>query len=119
MRLAIKRAYEAAGPDDGWRVLVDRIWPRGRSKEALALGAWHKDLSPSPELRKWYGHEPARWEEFLRRYRAELDANRAAVDAFAAEIRARAKVTLVYGAKDEQRNQAVALKTYLEENSLV
>ena len=114
MPINIKRAYVEASPDDGWRVLVDRIWPRGRSKEELKLDVWHKDLSPSPELRKWFGHDPAKWEEFLRRYHAELEAKRAAVDAFILELKAHKKVTLVYGAKDEQRNQAVALMKYLE-----
>lgn len=117
MQLEIKRAYEPAGPGDGWRVLVDRLWPRGRSKEDMALDSWRKDLSPSPELRKWFGHDPARWEEFLRLYHAELDAGRDAVEDFLAEIKRREKVTLVYGARNEERNQAVALKKYLEEKA--
>jgi len=112
MNLALKRAYEHPGARDGFRILVDRIWPRGVSKEAAAIDLWLKEIAPSTALRKWFGHDPAKWSQFRDRYFRELDANRDAV----AELRKRArqrKVTLVYGAKDETHNQAVALKDYL------
>ncbi|MBZ9771889.1 DUF488 domain-containing protein [Mesorhizobium sp. CO1-1-8] len=110
--LAVKRIYEPPASDDGQRVLVDRIWPRGVSKEGAALTLWLKDIAPSDELRKWFGHEPARWAEFQKRYRVELDGNGEAV----AELRAllgKGRVTLLYGAHDEAHNNAVALAGYL------
>jgi uncharacterized protein YeaO (DUF488 family) len=110
--LAVKRIYEPPAPDDGQRVLVDRIWPRGISKEDAALTLWLKDIAPSDELRKWFGHEPARWAEFRKRYAAELDGNREVV----AQLRGllgKGKVTLLYGAHDEAHNNAVALAGYL------
>jgi len=103
-------------PTDGYRVLVDRVWPRGRSKEALALDEWMKELAPSTELRKWFGHDPGRFDEFRSRYRREL--GRAPARSLLAELAARAAhetVTLVYGAKDEEHNQAVVLAEALEE----
>ncbi|MER9892624.1 DUF488 domain-containing protein [Mesorhizobium sp. M0119] len=112
MELAVKRIYEQPAPDDGHRVLVDRIWPRGVRKEDAALTVWLKNIAPSNALRKWFGHEPARWAEFQRRYRDELDWNGEAV----AELRAllgEDKVTLLYGAHDEAHNNAVALASYL------
>lgn len=112
MRLAIKRIYEPKAPEDGARILVDRIWPRGISREAAALTLWLKDIAPSTELRKWFGHDPARWKEFCRRYQAELDANAEAV----AELRCLAKtgkVTLLYAARDTDHNQAWVLADYL------
>ncbi|ESW87172.1 DUF488 domain-containing protein [Mesorhizobium sp. M0924] len=110
--LTVKRIYEAPAPDDGQRVLVDRIWPRGVSKEDAALTLWLKEIAPSDELRRWFGHEPARWAEFQVRYSVELDGNREAV----AKLRGllgKAKVTLLYGAHDEAHNNAVALAGYL------
>jgi uncharacterized protein YeaO (DUF488 family) len=112
--IRLKRVYEAAEPGDGERYLVERLWPRGVKKEEAALTAWLKEVSPSPELRKWYGHEPERWAEFQKRYRAEMkdEARRTAL----AELRAAARrgpVTLVYAAKDEGRNSAVVLKQVL------
>ena len=103
----LQRAYDEPGPEDGHRVLVDRVWPRGRAKEALRLDAWARDLGPSPQLRKWFGHDPARWPEFRSRYRAELaEPDKAqALDALAAEARL-GPVTLVYGARDREHNQA-------------
>lgn len=106
--LVVKRIYEQPAPDDGQRVLVDRIWPRGVSKEDAALTLWLKEIAPSDELRKWFGHEPERWAEFQKRYRAELDENGEAV----AQLRAllgKGRVTLLYGAHDEVHNNAVAL----------
>lgn len=110
--VTIKRAYEKASKNDGYRILVDRLWPRGVSKEEAALDLWLKDIAPSTELRKWFGHDPKRWVEFEKRYRAELKEKRELV----AELRKVAKehkITLVYGAKDEEHNQAAVLRDYL------
>ena len=110
----LKRIYEPPDPSDGYRVLVDRVWPRGVSKEKAAVAEWAKELAPSTELRKWFGHDPERFREFRTRYRRELDR---AAEALAA-LRKRSKrqrVTLVYSAKDEQHNQAVVLREYLTE----
>lgn len=112
MELAVKRIYEPPAPDDGQRVLVDRIWPRGVRKEDAALTLWLKDIAPSNALRKRFGHEPARWAEFQRRYRDELDLNGEAVAELRALLR-EGKVTLLYGAHDEAHNNAVALASYL------
>ncbi len=108
MRLA--RAYDPPRTDDGWRVLVDRVWPRGVYRDAARIDDWLRDAAPSDDLRRWFGHDPSRWEEFRRRYRAELEepAARAAVASLA--VRAReGTVTLVYGARDREHNQAVVL----------
>jgi uncharacterized protein YeaO (DUF488 family) len=113
-RIYIKRAYEPASPSDGVRVLVDRIWPRGITKAEAAIDEWAKALAPSTELRKWFGHDPAHWDEFQKRYAAELDQHAMKLD----ELRERAKkrkLTLVYGAKDSEHNQAVVLRRILEE----
>lgn len=112
LRFAVKRAYEPPAAADGQRVLVDRVWPRGVKKEELELDDWLKDLAPSTRLRKWFGHDPEKWDEFRRRYFRELDAQPDAV-ATLLERGAKGKVTLVYGAKDSAHNQAVALKDYL------
>lgn len=112
----IRRAYEEAGPDDGRRVLVDRVWPRGRSRDQLRLDAWERDLAPSGDLRRWFGHDPERWEAFRARYRAELvspDRQRL-LDELADHARA-GRVTLVYGARDEEHNQAVVIAEALRE----
>ena len=110
--LRLKRAYEPAAADDGVRILVDRLWPRGVSKAKAALDDWMKDVAPSSELREWFGHDPARWTGFQRRYRTELAQHAAELD----RIRALAKkrtVTLVYGARDEAHNEAVVLRQVL------
>ena len=112
--IRIKRAYESAAEDDGARVLVDRLWPRGVSKSAAALSLWLKDIAPSAELRSWFGHDPARWTEFARRYRAELRSHQEAVDRIR-ELVKRGPVTLVYGARDTVHNDAVVLAAYLED----
>ncbi|MER8500172.1 DUF488 domain-containing protein [Mesorhizobium sp. M0204] len=112
MELAVKRIYEPPSPDDGQRVLVDRIWPRGIAKQDAALTLWLKDIAPSNALRKWFGHEPARWAEFQRRYSDELDRHGEAVAELRALLR-EGKVTLLYGAHDEAHNNAVALASYL------
>ncbi|MEI7035269.1 DUF488 domain-containing protein [Fulvimonas yonginensis] len=113
MSLAVKRVYDPPSPEDGYRVLVDRLWPRGLKKESAALDLWAKDVGPSRELREWFGHEPARWEGFRHRYAAELDAHAEQWRPLAAKA-ARQRVTLLYGARDEEHNNAVALKNYLE-----
>jgi uncharacterized protein YeaO (DUF488 family) len=110
--LRLKRAYEPAAPEDGYRILIDRLWPRGVSKDKAALDDWMKEIAPSADLRKWFGHDPSRWREFQRRYRVELRAHTEELD----RIRHLAKaghVTLVYGAHDEQHNDAVVLQNVL------
>jgi len=109
-----KRVYDESSGDDGIRILVDRLWPRGISKEKALLDRWEKDLAPSTELRRWFGHDPAKWEEFLRRYRAELEGKEEELDRLRQEA-ADATVTLLYAAKDEEQNNAVALKRYIDE----
>ena len=111
----LRRAYDEPGMDDGYRVLVDRVWPRGRTKDALRLDTWARDLGPSTQLRKWFGHDPARWPEFQSRYHAELaEADKAqALDALASKAR-RGPVTLVYGARDREHNQARVIADELE-----
>ncbi len=108
----IRRAYDAVGTNDGFRVLVDRLWPRGISKERAALDAWMKDIAPTPELRRWWDHDPDRLDEFASRYNAELDEN-PAVDELRATIDAHPVVTLVYGARDPRVNHAAVLRDYL------
>ncbi len=113
----IKRAYERPAPSDGYRVLVDRLWPRGVKKEALRLDLWAKEVAPSPALRIWFGHDPARFRDFARRYHAELhrDPARSAL-ADLARRAARGTVTLVYGARDEEHNGAVVLRDALDDS---
>lgn len=110
--ITIKRVYEPAETSDGTRVLVDRVWPRGITKEKAALDLWLKEIAPSTPLRKWFGHDPARWEEFRKRYGRELDGNSEAVGQLRSLI-ASGPVTLLYSAHDPQHNQAVALSDYL------
>jgi uncharacterized protein YeaO (DUF488 family) len=108
MSVKMKRAYASRSPDDGMRVLIDRLWPRGLSKEAAAVDLWLKDVAPSSALRKWFGHDPCRWQEFRRRYLHELQER----DGPLAELRALARrgpLTLVYSAHDELHNDAVVL----------
>ena len=112
--ISIKRAYEDPGSEDGYRALVDHVWPRGRTKAALALDEWAKALAPSVELRKWFGHDPERWQAFQKRYREELltPTQRERLKALVAAAGNRL-LTLVYGAKDEEHNQAVVLRDML------
>lgn len=113
MTIQVKRAYEAPAKSDGYRVLVDRVWPRGVKKEQLKLDAWLKQLAPSTPLRKWFGHDPARWSEFKRRYFRELSEHQVDIR----ELRKKTKqtrVTLVFAAKATDFNNAVALKEYLQ-----
>lgn len=112
MKIQIKRAYEAPEETDGARFLVDRVWPRGIKREALELVDWIKEAAPSNELRKWFGHDPARWETFRERYFSELDA-REEVIAPLREAARQGVITLVYGARDTEHNNAVALRAYL------
>ncbi len=111
--IAIKRAYETPARADGARVLVDRVWPRGLKKEDLEVEEWMRDLAPSASLRKWFAHDPARWDEFRRRYFAELDERPEAWRKLMEKAR-KGRLTLVYGAREERYNNAVALKQYLE-----
>ncbi|MEQ8355930.1 MAG: DUF488 domain-containing protein [Kiloniellaceae bacterium] len=113
-RVEVKRVYDERAGADGRRILVDRIWPRGLSKEDLHHDAWLKNLAPSTGLRKWFGHDPARWDEFKKRFFTELDDRSGAVEEILALCR-ESRVTLLYGAKDRDHNNAVALKVYLEQ----
>lgn len=112
--VGLKRAYEHSSPGDGLRVLIDRLWPRGLSKEQLAIDFWLKDAAPSDALRRWYGHQPRRWESFAAKYRAEL-AQRPDLLRLLDELRRRGRITLLYGARDTARNNAVVLREVLEE----
>jgi uncharacterized protein YeaO (DUF488 family) len=109
----IKRVYDPAERGDGERILVDRLWPRGLSKRAAAVDEWMKDLGPSHELRKWFGHDLRRWSEFRRRYVAELRTQRDPLMAIARKA-TRGAVTLLFGARDPEHNQAVVLKSVIE-----
>jgi uncharacterized protein YeaO (DUF488 family) len=111
--IQLRRAYEPAEPGDGFRVLVDRIWPRGLKKEEAAIDLWLKDVAPSSELRKWFGHDPAKWDEFRKRYARELDRNPDVVR-FLQEKSRSGTLTLVFAAKDAEHSNAAALKEYLE-----
>jgi uncharacterized protein YeaO (DUF488 family) len=113
MPIGLKRAWDPPAGSDGYRALVDRVWPRGISKQALRIDDWLKELAPSTGLRKWFGHDPARWEEFRARYFRELDGQGPALEELARR-EAEGQVTLVFGARDSERNNAVALKDYLE-----
>jgi uncharacterized protein YeaO (DUF488 family) len=111
--IKIKRAYDEPAKDDGYRILVDRLWPRGVTKAKAAIKEWAKDLAPTTELREWFAHDPERWAEFQQRYKAELKKNEA-VEAFREEYREAKMLTLIYAAKDEQHNHAIVLRVYLE-----
>ena len=111
-KLEVKRIYERSEPSDGYRVLVDRVWPRGLSKQDADIDLWLRDIAPSTELRQWFGHEPRRWDAFRRRYFDELDEMPDTVAVIRDRLR-KDDVTLLYSARDEERNQAVALREYL------
>jgi uncharacterized protein YeaO (DUF488 family) len=113
MTILLKRAYELPDPSDGFRILVDRLWPRGVSKNSAHIDLWLKDIAPSTTLRKWFDHDPLKWTEFRDRYFQELRSNPEAVEALTEHVR-HGVVTLVYGAKDKAHNDALALKEYLE-----
>jgi uncharacterized protein YeaO (DUF488 family) len=111
--MKLKRVYEKPDKADGFRILVDRLWPRGLTKEKAALDLWLKEVAPSTELRKWFGHDPGKWTEFRRRYRAELKSHPAELKM----IRSKAKegtVTLLYGARDQEHNEAIVLQQVLD-----
>jgi uncharacterized protein YeaO (DUF488 family) len=112
MNIRIKRAYETPDKEDGTRILVDRLWPRGLTKEKARVDLWLKDVAPSTELRKWFAHDPAKWAEFRSRYLDELKKDKEQLSLLRQEA-AKGAVTLVYGAKDEQHNEAVVLQKLL------
>jgi uncharacterized protein YeaO (DUF488 family) len=114
-KIRLKRAYEPPTPDDGVRILVERLWPRGLTKERAAVDFWMKDVAPSPELRKWYHHDDTKWDEFQKRYRTELRHNKDALDALREKCGDGA-VTFVYAARDDQRNSARVLRDFLEQS---
>jgi uncharacterized protein YeaO (DUF488 family) len=112
MKLAIKRVYEPKSEGDGRRILIDRLWPRGLTRDKADVDLWLKDIAPSPGLRKWFGHDPAKWNEFRRRYLAEIGANAEALAALEKAL-GDGPSTLLYGAKDEHHNHAVVLRDLL------
>lgn len=112
--LKIKRVYEKPSKDDGWRVLVDRLWPRGMKKESAHVDVWMKEVAPSDALRKWFSHDPAKWSEFQKRYRAELAEKRGEVAELKNMAAKHGTLTLLYGAKDEAHNDAVVLLDLLK-----
>ena len=109
----VKRVYDEPTKSDGRRVLVDHLWPRGLKKNEAQIDEWLKEIAPSTRLRKWFGHDPARWKEFKKKYAAELDGQRDQVEKLAREASKR-RITLLFSAKDTQHNNAVALKEYIE-----
>lgn len=115
MPVQLQRAYDDPTPGDGYRVLVDRVWPRGRSRDALQLDEWARELGPSDELRRWFGHDPSRWDGFQQRYLAELGApeQSSMLDSLADRAR-HGVITLVYGARDEEHNQARVIAAELD-----
>jgi len=113
-KLKIKRVYEKPSKEDGWRVLVDRLWPRGMKKKTAHVDIWMKDVAPSDALRKWFGHKPEKWKEFQKRYRSELAKNKELVAEIRKMEREHGTVTLLFGAKDEEHNQAVVLAAVLK-----
>ncbi len=112
MKVNVKRIYEKPAKADGKRILVDRIWPRGLTKEKAAVDLWFKELAPSTHLRKWFAHDPAKWEEFQKKYRQELRQNKKQVSVLKEQAK-KGAVTLVFGAKDELHNQAIVIKEWL------
>ena len=117
MNIQIKRVYEKPDPKDGFRILVDRLWPRGLTKEKAGADLWLKDIAPSTELRKWFNHEPEKWEGFQKKYLTELQHS-LLVEELIEQVKEHATVTLVYSAKDEQHNQAVVIKEFLESKAV-
>lgn len=113
MAIYLKRAYDPPEPGDGMRILVDRLWPRGVSRESARIDVWLKGIAPGTPLRKWFAHDPLKWDAFRERYFQELSRNPAAVAELREQVH-RGAVTLVYGAKDREHNHAVALREYLD-----
>jgi len=116
MTIRLKRAYKKADPADGTRILVDRLWPRGLTKEKAAIDLWLKEIAPSTDLRKWFGHDPKKWRHFRGRYRTELKQHSAALQLIKSKAR-EGVVTLIYGARDQEHNEAVVLKEVLTTKS--
>jgi uncharacterized protein YeaO (DUF488 family) len=114
--IKIERIYDNPKGNDGFRILVDRLWPRGLSKDKVRIDLWQKDVAPSNSLRKWFGHDEKKWDDFKRRYFKELDKNIDSVSTILCKAR-QGSITLLYGAKEERFNNAVALKEYLEERN--
>jgi uncharacterized protein YeaO (DUF488 family) len=112
--IRIKRIYEQAAEEDGFRILVDRLWPRGVKKETAKIDLWLKEVAPSNELRKWFAHDPARWEEFKKKYVKELAAKQPLLKEIRRMEREKGTVTLLYSARDMEYNNAVALRVFLE-----
>lgn len=112
--IRIKRVYEEPAKEDGYRILVDRLWPRGLSKERAKVDLWMKEIAPSDALRKWFGHEPERWAAFVKRYRAELEKKKPLLKEVKRLEREQGSVTLLYGRKDEKQNQAVLIAAALK-----
>lgn len=112
-KIVLKRVYENYNKSDGYRILVDRLWPRGVSKEDAHLDEWLKEVAPTNDLRKWYGHEVEKWKEFSKKYLAEIKKNKEATNELEDAVKGKKKVTLLFGAKDEEHNQAVVLKEWL------
>ena len=115
LQISIQRAYEKPAKKDGYRILVDRLWPRGLKKVEASIDEWAKELAPTTELRKWFNHDPALWKDFQKKYRAELKKN-TAVDEFIKTHRDKKLITLVYAAKDEAHTHALVLQQYLAES---
>lgn len=111
--IKLKRVYEERSKEDGFRILVERLWPRGLTKDRAAVDLWLKDVAPSPELRKWYGHDPVKWEQFCERYWAELRQKKDVINVLKEKSK-EGTVTVVYAARDEEHNSAVALKRFIE-----
>jgi len=113
MTIKLKRAYEKPSPDDGLRILVERLWPRGLTKEKAKVGLWLKDVAPSPDLRKWFGHDPAKWQGFRERYLDELKQKRELTTLLKQKTKD-GPVTFVYAARDQEHNGAIVLKQFVE-----
>ncbi len=115
MTIDLKRIYDAPSPEDGYRVLVDRVWPRGMTKEKADIDLWAKDIAPSAELRKWFCHDPTKWSDFQKKYREELERNKPALKELIAKAGEKGgRLTLLYSAKDEEHNQAVVLHAFMQ-----
>jgi uncharacterized protein YeaO (DUF488 family) len=112
MNIKVKRVYEKPGKEDGSRILVDRLWPRGLTKEKAALNLWLKDIAPTTELRKWFNHDPAKWNEFIKKYLKELKENEESVSILK-DLLKKGPVTLIYAAKDEAHNEAQVIKDFV------
>jgi uncharacterized protein YeaO (DUF488 family) len=115
MNIKIKRVYEQPAKDDGMRILVDRLWPRGLTKKKASVDLWLKDIAPSTELRKWFAHDPDKWKRFRARYQTEIRNNHDLIKALKRKAR-EGTITLIYGARDQKHNEALVLKQFLEKN---